>query len=138
MNRFFQLFLISGVVIFSLSCSKDSRGKYIGKWNFKETVFYYSGYYDYNVPPGNSPNWVSTQSTTVNYNDNSGSIRRGFKPNELIIKYCETCEERKIDLRENGKHSWNLTVSNFIDYVQPPPGGYSSSYTTVTVEGIRL
>ena len=87
-----------------ISCDKesDARLKYIGDWNFKGNRFSYSGYYDYNVPPGQSPNWISTSSSSTDYNDSTGSILLADNPNELIIKYCESCNPVIYNLSDSG------------------------------------
>jgi hypothetical protein len=142
MKRIFTLLVILSVLSITTACKKekkdDPRTKYVGSWNFKQTSFTFSGYYDYNVPPGTSPTWVSNTSTNVMYDDNSGSIGFGKEENELIIKYCSSCYERVINLDLNVTGSWTLNENDFIDYVQPGPAGYSSYYSTVTVEGTKL
>jgi uncharacterized lipoprotein YehR (DUF1307 family) len=81
MKRICSLLVVLSVIVITSACNKaqkdDPRTKYTGDWNFKQTTFTYSGYYDYNVAPGTSPNWVSNTSTHVAFNDNSGSIRLG-------------------------------------------------------------
>jgi hypothetical protein len=139
-----SLILLVGLINGLTSCKKeddpevDSRAKYVGAWNFKTTVFHYSGYYDYNVPPGSSPIWVTDNETTVSENDSTGSVVLGPGENQLTLKYCSTCSERIIDLDQNGKGSWIITDDTFFDDVQPSPPGCPSAYTTIRVDGEKL
>ena len=132
-----------------LSCEKenDPRLKYVGDWNFKGNRFSYSGYYDYNVPPGQSPNWISTSSSTNDYNDSTGSILLADNPNELIIKYCESCDPLIYNLSDSGEKwsdnlgaivGWTLTDSTFFNIISPEPPGYTPSYSTYNIEGWKL
>ena len=142
--RLLSVLLFLGLVIHLTSCKKednsktDYRTQYVGEWNFKTTTFHYSGDYDYNVPPGSSPIWVSTSETTISENDSTGTVSLGSGENQLILKYCSTCEERIIDLDQNGNGSWTITSATFYDNVQPAPPGYSSYYTTIRVDGEKL
>ena len=131
------------------SCKKenDARLKYVGDWNFKGNGFSYSGYYDYNVPPSESPNWVSTSSSTTDYNDSTGCILLAENPNELIIKYCESCDPVIFDLSNIGEKwsenlgaivGWTLTDSTFFNIINPEPPGYNTSYSTYNIEGWKL
>lgn len=148
---YFQTRIIISVLVVllialgSTSCKKkklenDPRMKYVGEWNFKQTNFSYSGYYDYNVPPGQSPNWVSNTTNTVLYNDSTGRIELGQEDNELILFYGSSASPRILVLPESGNSSstWTITESTFVDYVVPGPAGYTPSYSTVTVEGEKL
>ncbi|MEK9620309.1 MAG: hypothetical protein VW078_09475 [Flavobacteriales bacterium] len=132
-----------------ISCEKenDPRLKYVGDWNFKGNGFSYSGYYDYNVPPGQSPNWISTSSSTTDYNDSTGSILLADNPNELIIKYCESCDPLIYNLSDSGEKwsdnlgaivGWTLTDSTFFNIISPEPPGYTPSYSTYNIEGWKL
>ena len=132
-----------------LSCEKenDPRLKYVGDWNFKGNGFSYSGYYDYNVPPGQSPNWISSSSSTTDYNDSTGSILLADNPKELIIKYCESCDPLIYNLIDSGEKwsdnlgaivGWTLTDSTFFNIIHPEPPGYTPSYSTYNIEGWRL
>lgn len=132
-----------------LSCEKenDPRLKYVGDWNFKGNRFSYSGYYDYNVPPGQSPNWISTSSSTNDYNDSTGSILLADNPNELIIKYCESCDPVIYNLSDSGEKwsdnlgaivGWTLSDSTFFNIISPEPPGYTPSYSTYNIEGWKL
>ena len=132
-----------------LSCEKenDPRLKYVGDWNFKGNRFSYSGYYDYNVPPGQSPNWISTSSSTNDYNDSTGSILLADNPNELIIKYCESCDPVIYNLSDSGEKwsdnlgaivGWTLSDSTFFNIISPEPTGYTPSYSTYNIEGWKL
>jgi hypothetical protein len=132
-----------------LSCEKenDPRLKYVGDWNFKGNRFSYSGYYDYNVPPGQSPNWISTSSSSTDYNDSTGSILLADNPIELIIKYCESCDPLIYNLSDSGEKwsdnlgaivGWTLTDSTFFNIISPEPPGYTPSYSTYNIEGWKL
>ena len=139
----FTFFLIS------ISCNKenDERLKYVGDWNFKGNEFSYSGYYDYNVPPGQSPDWVSTSSSSTDYNDSTGSILLAESPNELIMKYCESCDPVIYNLSDSGEKwsdnygalvGWTLTDSTFFNIISPEPPSYTPSFTTYNIEGWKL
>ena len=132
-----------------LSCEKenDPRLKYVGDWNFKGNGFSYSGYYDYNVPPGQSPNWISSSSSTTDFNDSTGSILLADNPNELIIKYCESCDPVIYNLSDSGEKwsdnlgaivGWTLNDSTFFNIISPEPPGYTPSYSTYNIEGWKL
>jgi len=132
-----------------LSCEKENnpRLKYVGDWNFKGNGFSYSGYYDYNVPPGQSPNWISTSSSTTDFNDSTGCILLADNPNELIIKYCESCDPLIYNLSDSGEKwsvnlgaivGWTLTDSTFFNIISPEPPGYTPSYSTYNIEGWKL
>ena len=132
-----------------LSCEKenDPRLKYIGDWNYKGNRFSYSGYYDYNVPPGQSPNWIFTSSSSTDYNDSTGSILLADNPIELIIKYCESCDPLIYNLSDSGEKwsdnlgaivGWTLTDSTFFNIISPEPPGYTPSYSTYNIEGWKL
>ncbi len=140
MNRFFQLYLISGIVILSFSCSKDKvvpdpRMKYVGDWNFKSNSYHFSGFYDYS---GQTPVWTYTESSSTGYNDSTGSIRLGPNKNQIIIIYCSTCMDEIFDLNENGDEKWSLDSVHFFNNILPAPPGYNSSYSTYNVEGWKL
>tara|TARA_B110001452_G_scaffold77945_1_gene63500 strand:+ start:1438 stop:1773 length:336 start_codon:yes stop_codon:yes gene_type:complete len=103
---FSRFMLVCSTFLFLFtSCNKenDERLKYVGDWNFKGNGFSYSGYYDYNVPPGQSPNWVSTSSSSTDYNDSTGSILLAEIPNEIIMKYCESCDPIIYNLSDSGE-----------------------------------
>ena len=131
------------------SCNKENDGrlKYVGDWNFKGNGFSYSGYYDYNVPPGQSPNWVSNSSSSTDYNDSTGSILLADTPNELIIKYCESCDPVLYNLSDSGEKwsdnygafvGWTLTDSTFFNIISVEPPGYTPSFSTYNIEGWKL
>ena len=132
-----------------LSCEKenDPRLKYVGDLNFKGNGFSYSGYYDYNVPPGLSPNQISSSSSTTDFNDSTGSILLADNPNELIIKYCESCDPLIYNLIDSGEKwsdnlgaivGWTITDSTFFNIISPEPPGYTPSYSTYNIEGWKL
>ena len=132
-----------------LSCEKenDPRLKYVGDWNFKGNGFSYSGYYDYNVPPGQLPNQISSSSSTTDFNDSTGSILLADNPNELIIKYCESCDPLIYNLIDSGEKwsdnlgaivGWTLTDSTFFNIISPEPPGYTPSYSKYNIEGWKL
>ena len=132
-----------------LSCEKenDPRLKYVGDWNFKGNGFSYSGYYDYNVPPGQLPNQISSSSSTTDFNDSTGSILLADNPNELIIKYCESCDPLIYNLIDSGEKwsdnlgaivGWTITDSTFFNIISPEPPGYTPSYSTYNIEGWKL
>ena len=152
----FSLKIISRIILvystflfFLISCDKenDELLKYVGDWNFKGNGFSYSGYYDYNVPPGESPNWVSSSSHYTDYNDSTGSILLGEKLNELIIKYCESCDPVIYNLSDSGEKwsnnygsivGWIITDSTFFNIISAEPPGYSPSFSTYNIEGWKL
>ena len=130
-------------------CNKENDGrlKYVGDWNFKGNGFSYSGYYDYNVPPGQSPNWVSTSSSSTDYNDSTGSILLSEIQNELIIKYSESCDPVIYNLSDSGEKwsdnygafvGWTLTDSTFFNIIIPEPPDYNTSYSTYNIAGLKL
>ena len=132
-----------------LSCEKenDPRLKYVGDWNFKGNGFSYSGYYDYNVPPGQSPNWVSTSLSSTDYNDSTGSVLLADDLNKLFIKYCESCQPVIYNLSDSGEKwsdnlaaivGWTLTDSTFFNIISPEPPSYTPSFTTYNIEGWKL
>jgi hypothetical protein len=144
-----NIIICSTFLLISISCNKenDERLKYVGDWNFKGNEFSYSGYYDYNVPPGQSPDWVSTSSSSTDYNDSTGSILLAESPNELIIKYCESCDPVICNLSDSGEKwsdnygafvGWTLTDSTFFNIISPEPPGYNISYSTYNIEGWKL
>ena len=144
-----NIIICSTFLLISISCNKenDERLKYVGDWNFKGNEFSYSGYYDYNVPPGQSPDWVSTSSSSTDYNDSTGSILLAESPNELIIKYCESCDPVIYNLSDSGEKwsdnygafvGWTLTDSTFFNIISPEPPGYNTSYSTYNIEGWKL
>ena len=123
------------------ACNINS--KYTGDWNFKGNSFSYSGYYIYNP----DAEWYSTSSSTTSYNDSTGSIQLGENMNELIFKYCESCEPVIYNLNDSGEVwsenfggyiGWNLTDSTFFHMVNPGPPSYSPSYSTSNIEGWKL
>lgn len=109
--------------------------KYVGQWNFKSNSYYFSGYYDYS---GQTPVWTYTESTSTGYNDSTGTIELGMNENELLIKYCSTCQSQVFKLSDNGQDAWTLTESTFLNDVQPAPPGYAAAYSTYNVEGWKL
>ena len=139
-----KLFFYLLIVITLISCQKedvtnnDPRLRYVGDWNFKSNSYSYSGFYDYNVPPGYSPIWTYTESFSTGYNDSTGLISIGPNPNELIIQYCNTCPSEVFMLNENGVNLWTITDSTFFNDVVPPPPSYSPSYSTLNIEGWKL
>ena len=148
-------------LIFFLSCEKESdisyvnemeenndpdnhpNTDYVGNWNFKGNSFSYSGYYIYTP----EAEWYSTSSSTTSYNDSAGSIQLGENMNELIFKYCETCETVIYNLNDSGEVwsenlgglvGWTLTDTTFFNMVNPEPPSYSPSYSTYNIEGWKL
>ena len=116
---------------------------YVGNWNFKGTNFSYSGYYIYTP----EAEWYSTSSSTISYNDSTGSIQLGDNMNELIFKYCEACDPVIYNLNDSGEVwsenlggviGWTLTDSTFFNIVIPGPPSYSPSYSTYDIEGWKL
>ena len=116
---------------------------YVGNWNFKGNSFSYSGYYIYTP----EAEWYSTSSSTISYNDSTGSIQLGENINELIFKYCEICEPIIYNLNDSGfvysenlggDIGWILTDTSFFNIVTPPPPSYSTSYSTYSIEGWKL
>ena len=83
-------------LLFFISCEKepyekenDLRLKYIGDWNFKGNGYSYSGYYIYDSLLNSQ--WTYDETFTTDYNDSTGTIELGENLNEIIIKYCESC-----------------------------------------------
>ena len=119
---------------------------YVGNWNFKVNNFSYSGYYIYDSLMNSE--WISNTNFTTDYNDSTGSIQLGGNDNELIFKYCDSCPPVLYNLNNNsvmdynpsyGANSgWVLTDSTFFNIVIPPPPSYSTSYTTLDIEGWKL
>lgn len=146
----FQNIIFYSTFLFLLiACEKknDERLKYVGDWNFKGNGFSYSGYYDYNVPPGQLPIWTSNSSSSTNYNDSTGSIYLGERQDELIIKYCVSCNAVIFNLNNSGEQwsenlganvGWTLTDSTFFNIITPEPPSYSPSYSTYNIEGWKL
>ena len=152
----FRLKIISSIMLVCstflflfTSCNKenDERLKYLGDWNFKGNGFSYSGYYDYNVPPGQSPNWVSNSSSSTDYNDSTGSILLAESPNELIIKYCKSCQPVIYNLSDSGEKwsenlgaivGWTLTDSTFFNIISAEPPGHTPIFSTYNIEGWKL
>ena len=124
-------------------CSVNSI--YTGNWNFKGNEFSYSGYYVWDSLMNSE--WVTNITINTNYNDSTGSIQLGENVNELIFKYCESCDPIIYNLNDSGlvyspslggDVGWTLTETTFFNIVIPTPPGYSSSYTTVDIEGWKL
>lgn len=139
--HFFTL-LVLVLSVFLSSCRKDKevdtndyRSVYVGKWNFKSTTYKFSGYYDYS---GFTPIWTYSSSTTIGYNDSTGSVRVGPGKDEIILKYCSSCEEKVLDLKYNGLEAWTINETSYFNDVQPAPPGYTSSYTSIYIEGWKL
>ena len=138
-------------IILLISCEKTSNNDldnnpnigFVGNWNFKGNSFSYSGYYIYTP----EAEWYSTSSSSTLYNDSTGSIQLGENANELIFKYCESCEEVVYDVSDNGFYwsenlgsntGWELTDTSFLHIITPPPPSYSTSYSTYNIEGWKL
>ena len=124
-------------------CSINSR--YTGNWNFKGNGVSYSGYYTYDSLLNSE--WVSNVTMTTNYNDSTGSIQLGANINELIFKYCESCEPIIYNLNDSGffwseslggNTGWSLTDTTFYSIITPAPPSYSTSYSTYDIEGWKL
>lgn len=135
----FPILSLLFIVLIGVSCKKDKkedpRLKYVGQWNFKSNSYSFSGYYDYS---GQTPVWTYSESSSTGYNDSTGSISLGSSENELIIRYCNTCQSEVFNLNENGEGSWTLTESTFFNDIQPAPPGYTSAYSTYNIEGWKL
>jgi hypothetical protein len=156
-----KLLLLFIPLIFFFSCEKENEVSYaneeeehnypdnhpnmdyVGNWNFKGNSFSYSGYYIYTP----EAEWYSTSSSTINYNDSTGSIQLGDNMDELIFKYCEACEPVIYNLNDSGEVwsenlggfvGWTLTDSTFFNMVNPGPPSYSPSYSTYNIEGWKL
>jgi hypothetical protein len=140
--RYYRFIGIFAVILLLVSCGKlnpnDPRNNYTGDWNFKGNGFSFSGYYNYNVPPGESPQYVMNTNSWTDYNDSTGRIRKGKKSNELIVNYCSTCPDVVYIMEENGMGKWTLTSTTFYDDIQPNPPGYTSYYQTYNIEGWKL
>ena len=110
-----NIIICSTFLLISISCNKenDKRLKYIGDWNFKGNGFSYSSYYDYNIPPGQYPDWVSTSSSSTDYNDSTRSILLAESPNKLIIKYFESCQPVIYNLSDSGE-KWSDNYGAFV------------------------
>ena len=76
-----------------------------------------------------------------------GTIQIGENIDELIFKYCETCDPIIYNLNDSGfvyseslggNIGWVLTDTTFFNIVTPQPPGYSSSYSTYNIEGWKL
>ena len=137
-----QFSAVLSIIMFTfLGCSKDKahendpRLKYVGQWNFKSTHYYFSGYYDYS---GQTPVWTYTESTTIGYNDSTGSVNIGEHENELIVKFCSNCQTRIYNLTDNGSGDWTILDSTFFHQLLSPPPGYTPTYTTSEVEGWKI
>lgn len=118
---------------------------YVGDWNFKGNGFTYSGYYVYDSLMNSE--WVANTTITTNYNDSTGSIQLGENINELVFKYCASCEPIIYNLNDSGlvwsetlggNVGWVLTDTTFFNIVTPQPPGYSTSYSTYDIEGWKL
>ncbi len=125
-----------------LSCEKenDLRLKYVGDWNFKGNGYSYSGYYIYDSLLNS--HWTYNESFTTDYNDSTGSIELGDNSNELIIKYCESCDPVIYNLSDSGEKwsdnygaivGWTLTDSTFFNIISPEPPGYTPSFSTYNI-----
>ena len=134
-----------------VSCKKenenqnDLRLKYIGQWNFKGNGYTYSGYYVYDSLMNSQ--WVENVTITTNYNDSTGIVQLGQNENELVFKYCESCDPVIYNLDEiglvyssslGGNVGWTLTDTTFFNIITPQPPGYSTSYSTYNIEGRKL
>ena len=124
-------------------CSTNSI--YTGNWNFKGISISYSGYYTYDSLLNSE--WVSNVTYTTNYNDSLGTVKMGTNLDELIFKYCETCDPIIYNLNDSGfvyseslgsNIGWMLTDTTFINIITPPPPSYSPSYSTYSIEGWKL
>ena len=73
---------------------------YVGDWNFKGNGVSFSGYYTYDSLLNSQ--WVENVTITTNYNDSTGSVQLGENINELIFKYCESCEPIIYNLNDSG------------------------------------
>ena len=118
---------------------------YTGNWNFRGNGISYSGYYVYDSLLNSE--WVSNVTYTTNYNDSLGTIQIGENIDELVFKYCETCDPIIYNLNDSGfvyseslggNIGWVLTDTTFFNIVTPQPPGYSSSYSTYNIEGWKL
>lgn len=136
MTRFFLVF--TALLFWLSSCQKnmknDPRSKYVGDWNFKGNSYNYSGYYIYTP----DAEWTYTESTSTDYNDSTGTVALGNNSNELILKYCSSCEPIVYDLNQNGVASWTISETEFYNDVTPNPPGYSPSYSTYNIQGWKL
>ena len=123
----------------------DINSIYTGNWNFKGNGISYSGYYVYDSLLNSE--WVSNVTITTNYNDSTGSIQLGANINELIFKYCESCEPIIYNLNDSGffwseglggNTGWSLTDTTFYSIITPAPPSYSTSYSAYDIEGWKL
>ena len=143
-NRYVKYFSFFLLLLFTYSCKKDNndiRLQYTGQWNFKGNEYSFSSYYIYNP----DPEWTYSETYNTLYNDSTGSIQLGEKSNELLFKYCETCDALIYNLDDNGvgsknwnSSSWTLTDSTFFKNVLSEPPGYNSSYSTFNIQGWKL
>ena len=138
-------------LLFFISCEKepyekenDLRLKYIGDWNFKGNGYSYSGYYIYDSLLNSQ--WTYDETFTTDYNDSTGTIELGENLNEIIIKYCESCNPLIYNLNENGVEVGHIvmvvvlggpSLIQLFKIVSAPPS-YSPSYSTYNVEGWKL
>lgn len=137
-----KITLFTFLTVLLISCRKDKaaeikeddRSKYVGEWNFKGNYYYFSGYYEYNP----DPQWTYVSQESTDWNDSTGSVMLGEKPDELILKYCSSCEEVTYDLNQNGEGAWWLNENEFYNDVQPAPPGYTPAYTTYNIQGWKL
>ena len=147
-----RIFLLFTTIIVFFGCERELEKNntnnhpnidYVGNWNFKGNGYSYSGYYIYTP----EAEWYSTSSSTINYNDSTGSIQLGENMDELIFKYCEACEPVVYNLNDSGEVwseslggyvGWTLTDSTFFNMVNPGPPSYSPSYSTYNIEGWKL
>ncbi len=122
-----------------------SNMRYVGDWNFKGNEYTYSGYYIYDSLMNSS--WVIDDEMITHYNDSTGSIQLGANINELIFKYCESCEPVIYNLSDSGffyspelgnNVGWILTDSTFFKIITPSPPSYSTSFSTADIEGWKL
>jgi hypothetical protein len=156
-NTLKKSFLLFITIIFFFACEKEEEKQenqdntnhpnmvYVGDWNFKGNEYSYSGYYTYDSLMNSE--WVIDDEMITNYNDSTGSIQLGVNDNELIFKYCESCNPVIYNLNDSGfvyspnlggETGWVLTDTTFFHIVIPSPPGYSTSYTTVDIEGWKL
>ena len=71
----------------------------------------------------------------------------GERQDELIIKYCVSCNAVIFNLNNSGEQwsenlganvGWTLTDSTFFNIITPEPPSYSPSYSTYNIEGWKL
>ena len=152
-----KVFLIFSLV-FLFGCEPDEESHdanndnsnhpnmiYVGDWNFKGNEYTYSGYYTYDSLMNSE--WVVDDEIITHYNDSTGSIQLGANINELIFKYCESCEPVIYNLSDSGffyspelgnNVGWTLTDSTFFKIITPSPPSYSTSFSTHDIEGWKL